>query len=189
MVRIASVEVKRIGLDLVPVAVGERHTMTNTAAWTHFRSQPLQTVGEQVSLGSYTTYGEAQAVVDFLADQRFEVETTQIIGSDLRMVEQVTGRLTWPRALVAGVASGAWFGVFVGLLLGILVTTSFLPALIWGLSWGVVFGAVFAAAGYGLTRGRRDFTSLRVTVPSRFEVLVANAHSEHARTLLAGSTR
>jgi hypothetical protein len=49
--------------------------------------------GEQVSLGSYTTYPEAQSVVDYLADHHFEVETTQIVGSDLRMVEQVTGRL------------------------------------------------------------------------------------------------
>src|SRR3712207_8985496 len=38
-----------------------------------------------------------------------------IIGSDLRMVERVTGRLSWGRAIGAGAASGAWFGLFVGL--------------------------------------------------------------------------
>jgi hypothetical protein len=146
-------------------------------------------VGEQVSLGSYTTYAEAQRVVDYLADHDFEVETTQIIGSDLRMVEQVTGRLTWARAVLSGAASGAWFGVFVGLLLSVLHTGTFIIALAWGLSWGVLFGGVFAAVAYSMTGGRRDFTSRSATVPSRFEVLVAAAHSDHARTVLAGASR
>ena len=102
-----------------------------------------------MSLGSFPTYGQAQRVVDQLADQHFEVETTQIIGTDLRLVEQVTGRLTWPRALV--------------------------------------FGAVFAAVGYGLTRGGRDFTSVSLTQPSRFEVVVAAAYGERAQTALAAA--
>jgi hypothetical protein len=57
--------------------------------------------------------------------------------------------------------------------------------MVWGLSWGVLFDGVFAAVGYGLSRGRRDFTSRSVTVASRFEVLVATAHGERARTVLA----
>jgi hypothetical protein len=161
----------------------------NMAAVTSRTGTPAQPTLEQVSLGSYTTYAEAQSVVDYLADHHFEVQATQIIGSDLLMVEQVTGRLTWPRALLSGVASGAWFGVFVGLLLSILSTTTFLRAMAWGLSWGVLFGGVFAAVGYGMTGGRRDFTSRSVTVPSRFEVLVAAGHSDHARTVLAGTPR
>jgi hypothetical protein len=140
--------------------------------------------GAQVVLGSYRTYDEAQSVVDQLADRQFEVETTQIVGSDLRMIEQVTGRLTWPRALVSGAASGAWFGVFVGLLLSILATAGFWRAMVWGITWGAIFGAVFAAFGYAMTRGLRDFTSRSATIPSRFDVLVAAPHSERARAML-----
>jgi hypothetical protein len=88
-----------------------------------------------MSPGSYLTYAKAQQVVDYLADHHFEVGTAQIIGSDLRLVEQITGRLTWPRALLSGVASGAWFSVFVGLLLGILSDIAFLWAMAWGLAW------------------------------------------------------
>ena len=114
------------------------------------------------------------------------MQTTQIVGSELRLVEQVTGRLTWPRALLSGAASGAWFGVFVGLLLSLLTATGFGPALGLGISWGLVFGLAFAAMSYGLSRGRRDFTSRSATIPSRFEVLVATRNSDHARTVLAG---
>jgi hypothetical protein len=49
-------------------------------------------------------------------EENFEVEKTQIIGTDLRMVEQITGKLIWPRALLAGASGGAWFGLLFGLL-------------------------------------------------------------------------
>jgi hypothetical protein len=158
-----------------------------TSAVTGRRATPFPDPGEQTSLGSFPTYGQAQRVVDQLADQHFDVETTQIIGTDLRMVEQVTGRLTWPRALASGAVGGGWFGIFVGLLLAIVTTADLLPALGWGLTWGIPFGAVFAAVGYGLTRGRRDFTSVSLTLPSRFEVVVAAAYGERARTALAAA--
>jgi Heat induced stress protein YflT domain len=145
------------------------------------------TLAQPVSLGWYGTYAEAQRVVDYLADHYFDVQQTQIVGSDLRMVEQITGRLTWPRALLSGAASGAWWGLFVGVLLSVLTNTTFLAAMAWGLSWGVAFGGIFAAVKYGLTGGRRDFTSRSATVPSRFEVLVAAGYSDHAHTVLASA--
>ncbi|HEV2634491.1 MAG TPA: general stress protein [Actinocrinis sp.] len=154
--------------------------------WTGVLARP---VSQQASLGSYDTYAEAQGIVDYLADQDFEVEKTQIIGTDLRMVEQITGRLTWPRALLAGAAGGAWFGLFVGLLMGFLSTVSFGRAMAWGLSWGLIFGLTYAAITYGLSAGRRDFTSRSATIPSHFEVFVAAEHSDHARTVLAGAPR
>jgi hypothetical protein len=143
-------------------------------------------VQEPTSLGSYASYAEAQRVVDQLADLSFEVEQTQIIGSNLRMVEQVTGRLTWPRVLLSGAAGGAWFGLFVGLLFSILSSARLLSALTWGLSWGMIFGVVFAATGYGLASGRRDFSSSSVTVPSHYEVLVTATYGDRARALLDG---
>ncbi len=163
--------------------------MMNLAGATGRRTFPVQRAGEQVSLGAFATYAEAQSMVDYLADHHFEVETTQIIGSDLRMVEQITGRLNWPRAVLSGMARGAWFGVFVGLLLSVLTTTTFLRAMVLGLVWGVLFGGAFAAVGYGLSGGRRDFISSSATVPGRFEVLVDAAYNDHARTVLAAGGR
>ena len=72
-------------------------------------------------IGSYDTYLEAQRAVDYLSDKQFPVQHVAIVGSDLRMVENVLGRLTRGRAALAGAASGAWFGLFVGVLLTLLV--------------------------------------------------------------------
>jgi hypothetical protein len=66
-------------------------------------------------IASYETYYEAQRAVDALSDSGFPVETVTIVGSDLRLVERVTGRLTIWRAALAGAVTGAWFGFLIGL--------------------------------------------------------------------------
>ena len=140
-----------------------------------------------VQVGSYDGYEQAQAAVDYLSDEKFAVENVTIIGTDLRMIETVTGRLTQGRAIAAGAAGGAWWGLFVGLLLGIFSTDSgaWIGSVLAGLAIGLVFGALFGWMGYAATRGRRDFTSTSKIVASRYDVMCNPAHAEEARALLA----
>jgi hypothetical protein len=140
-----------------------------------------------VQVGSYDTYPQAQAAVDHLSDEKFAVENVTIIGSDLRMVETVTGRLTWGRALGAGAAGGAWWGLFVGLLLGIFAPsgTSWISSVLTGLLIGLLFGALFGAMGYAATRGQRDFTSTSKITASRYDVMCDPSRAEEARAILA----
>jgi hypothetical protein len=140
-----------------------------------------------VQVGTYDSYQHAQAAVDYLSDQKFPVENVTIIGSDLRQVEQVTGRLTTGRAIAVGAAGGAWWGLFVGLLLGIFATNgaAWIGSVLTGLAIGLVFGAVFGWIGYAATRGRRDFTSISKIVAGRYDVMCNPARAEEARALLA----
>jgi hypothetical protein len=140
-----------------------------------------------VQIGSYESYAQAQAAVDYLSDQKFPVESVTIVGSDLHMVEKVVGRLTWGRVLAAGAAGGAWWGLFVGLLLGIFAPTGtfWIRTVLAGLVIGLLFGALFAAVGYAATRGRRDFSSVSQIVASRYDILCDPARADDARALLA----
>ena len=140
-----------------------------------------------VQVAAYDDYQQAQRAVDFLSDQKFPVENVTIIGSDLRQVERVTGRLSWGRAIGAGAASGAWFGLFVGLLLGIFATdgADWIGSVLSGLLIGLVFGAVFGAVGYAASQGKRDFTSTSQIVAGRYDVLCAPQVAEQARAELA----
>src|SRR3954453_7752179 len=140
-----------------------------------------------VQVGSYDTYERAQAAVDYLSDEKFAVENVTIIGTDLRMVETVTGRLTTGRAIGAGAAAGAWWGLFVGLLLGIFSSdgSQWIGTVLTGLLVGLVFGALFGWMGYAATRGRRDFTSTSKITAGRYDVLCNPAHAEEARAHLA----
>jgi hypothetical protein len=151
------------------------------------RPQALPTPPTGLQVGSYTTYAEAQRAVDYLSDNEFPVENVTIVGSDLQMVERVTGRLTRGRAILGSAASGAWFGAFVGTLLGLFSDggTSFVVLLLSGIAYGALFGAAFGFIGYAATGGRRDFTSNSQVVAGRYDVLCQSQQAEGARDLLA----
>ena len=138
------------------------------------------------SLGVYDHYADAQKAVDFLSDEGFPVQNVLIVGTDLKQVERVTGRLTTPRVLMAGAASGAWLGLLVGLLLGIFVKGgAYFATVLTGIMLGVVFGSVWALIGYAATRGQRDFSSITKVVPGRFEVLTEHNLLAQGQELLA----
>src|SRR3712207_482165 len=88
--------------------------MTNPAS--HPRLRAGLTLDFPQSLGVYDDYAEAQKAVDFLSDNEFPVENCLIVGTDLKQLERVTGRLTTGRIALGGVLSGAWMGLFVGLI-------------------------------------------------------------------------
>jgi len=138
-----------------------------------------------LTIGTYDTYREAQRAVDYLSDEKFPVEHTTIVGNNLRQVEKITGRLTWGRALTAGLASGAWFGLFVGLLLGLFTTNNWIAAVLTGVVLGAFFGLVFGGLGYAQSAGRRDFTSRTAVVATTYDVLCDFKFAEEARNHLA----
>jgi Heat induced stress protein YflT domain len=138
-------------------------------------------------VGTYDTYVEAQRAVDFLSDEQFPVQHVSIVGSDLKMVENVLGRLTRGRAAMAGAASGAWFGLFVGVLLSLFAKkdTNGLGLVVVALLYGSVFGAIFGFVGHALSGGKRDFTSRSKIVASSYDVHCTWAEADKAREVLA----
>src|SRR5579871_22074 len=82
------------------------------------------------TVARFDDYDSAQRAVDRLSDDGFPVEELDVVGSDLRLVERVTGRLTKARAAAAGAVSGLWLGLLFGLLIGLFATgSSFFAAL------------------------------------------------------------
>ncbi|MFC0107050.1 general stress protein [Kibdelosporangium aridum] len=145
----------------------------------------LPTMPNGWPIGSYDTYAEAQAAVDYLADAKFPVQDVTIVGVEPLLVERVAGRLSWGRVLGTGAASGAWFGLFVGLLLSMFTAGFAWGPILVGLVAGTVFGVAFAAMNYSATRGRRDFVSHSQIVARRYDVLCQPRQAEAARNLLA----
>ncbi len=137
------------------------------------------------SLGVYDQYADAQKVVDHLSDNDFPVQNVLIVGTDLKQVERITGRLTTGRVAAAGAASGAWLGLFIGLLISWFSTDGALQAILTGVALGVGFGMVYSLLGYAMTRGRRDFSSVQRTVATRYEVLVEHKLLSRAQELVA----
>jgi hypothetical protein len=139
----------------------------------HSNSAPSAATARR-PIASFSSYAEAERAVDYLSDNEFPVERVQIVGRDLKLVEQVTGRLThgligwlftvfdWFNPVVARgwlILDGLWFGLLVGALYGLL------------LHW--------------LMRGRRDFSSVPAMSADRYEVLVDDEVATQAELLLS----
>ncbi|NUT32036.1 MAG: hypothetical protein HOV79_03070 [Hamadaea sp.] len=137
-----------------------------------------------VTVATYTDYASAQKAVDYLSDNKFPVEHTAIVGTNLRLVENVLGRMTTGRAALAGAAGGAWFGLFIGLLFGIFAETNWLAVVLAGVLIGAAWGAIFGAIAHAATRGQRDFTSRSSLTASEYAVSVDAEHADQARQLL-----
>ena len=137
------------------------------------------------SLGTYSDYADAQKAVDYLSDNEFPVQNCMIVGTDLKQIERVMGRLTYGKSALAGTLSGIWLGIFIGLLLGLFAKEgSWFSTVISAAGIGLLFGMVWGIVGYAMAGGRRDFTSVTQVVATRYEVLVEHKHLANAQELL-----
>jgi hypothetical protein len=141
----------------------------------------------RTTVATYGSYREAERAVDFLSDKGFPVERAAIIGTGLRTVEQIAGRMTTGRAALMGAGQGAMIGLFFALLIGLFFTIDegFFGVLLYGLIVGAIFGATFGALTQAMQGGRRDFASVSGMQAERYEIQVDHEVSAQAKQLLA----
>ena len=133
-------------------------------------------------LGTYRSHDAAQHAVELLAESDFPVEHVTVVGTGLKLEEQVTGRWTLARAVLAGATTGAWVGLLIGLIF-LIVSPWAGGAIISAIVLGVLFGVVFGAVAHAFQR--RTFVSVPGVVADRYDVLVDADFADEARHALA----
>lgn len=143
------------------------------------------------AVATFRSYEDAERAVDRLADQGFPVERVAIVGRDLKLVEQVTGRMTYGRAALGGALSGAVIGFLIGWLFGVFNWFDPVVGALWlaldGVWFGAVLGALMAILLHALSGGRRDFASTRQLTADHFDVVVDDAVADEAERLISDS--
>ncbi|GAB3184013.1 hypothetical protein GCM10027060_20440 [Nesterenkonia halophila] len=138
-------------------------------------------------LGRYRTYEEAQQVVDHLAaSEGFDVKMLTIVGNDLRSVEHIRSRLSYPRVAGAGAAQGAMFGAFIGFLMYLFGPQANPLDILFAVLLGSAVWMIVGVIGYAVRRGRRDFASSSQLVATSFDVVCSFDAAGHARRLMQG---
>jgi hypothetical protein len=142
--------------------------------------------GARRTVATESSYRDAEHDVDWLSDQGFPVERVSIVGTGLRSVEQVSGRLTTGRAALMGAGQGATIGLLFGLLFGLFFTNAadFFGVVLYGLVAGIVWGSLWGAIAHYARGGRRDFASVAETRADRYEVQVDQNLAAEATRLL-----
>ena len=157
------------------------------------RVRPLDPVSAAWNtVARFDDYESAQQAVDRLSDDGFPVENLDIVGSELRLVERVTGA-TRGRAAGAGALSGLWAGLLFGILIGLFTSGhSFLAVAATGAALGAAWGAAFGYVAHASTKGRRDFSSVRQLVATHYDLIArggtvdrAQVHAQRGRAAAA----
>jgi uncharacterized protein YqgC (DUF456 family) len=142
-------------------------------------------------IATFDNYADAERAVDYLSDQRVEVNRVAIVGREY--VEQILGRMNYGTAALRGAGSGALVGALIGWIFGLfnwiepLISALVLAG--YGLVFGAIVGALFGLLVHALQRGQRDFHSISGLRPKYYDVVADLEVADRALQLLAGGYR
>ena len=140
-------------------------------------------------IANFKQYTDALAYVDNLIKHNFPAGSVAIVGSDLRTVERIRGKVTYARLAIGGAVTGSWVGLAFGLVFGggSAASQAELVSATAGVGQSVVVGAglgmLFNVIRYSMSRNKRSFFSQSSVVASKYQVQVPAALADQARAV------
>lgn len=144
---------------------------------------PTLPTGDVVA--SYPTYEAARTAVDVLVrEEGLPVSSIAVVGSDLKSVERVTGRMNYARAALSGLMNGVMIGIFLSLVWFIFFPDTDILAIAGVFVMSLAFGVIWGIIGYAFSSKKREFTSIMQVTASRFDIVVPHNISAKVRDTL-----
>lgn len=143
-------------------------------------------VGETIA--SFPTYEGAQKAVSALISSDVPARDIAIVGSGLRSIERVTGRLGYATAARQGAINGLLLGLFFSAIFVLGNSAVPVSAFVGVLFVGVALGMLMSIAAYAIVRRRRDFASVMQVVADHYDVTVLPTSIHRAREILGPAT-
>lgn len=142
-------------------------------------------VGEKVA--SFPTYEQAQKTVSSLIAGEVPARDIAIVGSGLRSIERITGKLGYATAARSGALNGLMLGLLFAFIFVLGTPTVQISAFIGVLLVGMALGMLLSLGTYSIVRRRRDFASVMQVAADHYDVCVA-ANSVHKARGIVGPT-
>jgi hypothetical protein len=125
-----------------------------------------------------------------MIENNFPARSVSIVGTDLKTVESIKGKLGYGRVSLSGALTGSWLGMFFGLIFGASGAGTE-AVLLTNVSAGVVIGAgigmLINVIRFSLTKNRRGFISGQMVVAKKYEVVVPSAQLELAKKAVSAA--
>jgi hypothetical protein len=141
-------------------------------------------------IADFAQYVDAVAYVEKLIANNFPAGLIAIVGSDLRSVERVRGRMSYARVAINGAITGSWLGLIFGFLFGPTIDTANITSSAnGGLGSSIVIGAgigmLFQVVRFSLTLNKRGFLSQSSFVAAKYQIQVPASMVSQANTAAA----
>lgn len=130
------------------------------------------------AVAEFNNYSEAIDYVDRIVLGDFPATSVAIVGTDLKTVERVRGRISYAKVAFSGATAGVWIGLIAFVLFGTAPTQ---PGQVAPEPLFTLGSAIFVGAGFGmliqvirfsLSKTKRNFASSSQVVASKYEVIV-----------------
>lgn len=142
-------------------------------------------VGEKVA--SFPTYEQAQGAVSSLIGAEVPARDIVIVGSGLRSIERITGKLGYATAARSGALNGLMLGLLFAFIFVLGTPTVQISAFVGVLLVGMALGMLLSLGTYSIVRRRRDFASVMQVTADHYDVCVAAGSVQKARGVLGTS--
>lgn len=146
-------------------------------------------------VADFKQYTDALAYVDNLIKNNFPAGAVAIVGSDLRTVERLRGKITYARMALGGAVTGSWMGLAFGLIFGGQTNPdgSSMFGAVDPLASSMVIGAglgmLFNVVRYSLARNKKSFVSQSTVVASKYQIQVPAGLADQARAVPAAEAK
>ncbi|GAA1849501.1 general stress protein [Microbacterium koreense] len=136
------------------------------------------------TVASFSSYERAQKAVSSLIAADVPARQIAIVGTGLRSVERVTGRLGYATAARSGAINGLLLGLLFSAILVIGSPSVPIQAFVGVLFVGIAIGMLLSLVTFAFVRRRRDYASITQVIADHYEVTVAAANAMRARQVL-----
>ena len=132
------------------------------------------------TLATFDAYASAQKLVNSLVSDGVPFRSLSIVGTDVNLVERVTGKIGYGRAALSSAMSGSWLGVLAGLVFVIVSPTDVITPIVAGGIIGAGIGMVVGMVLFTLAgSNRRSYRSMQQIIAKSYRVVVEpDAHQQ-----------
>lgn len=139
-------------------------------------------------VGNYTTMPDAEKVAEKIIAGGVPHEAISIVGKDVRVVNNLRRRPSYPKVVGRAALQGAFFGLMIGLLLYTLGgdganTVQLVSSMLAGVGIWVIFGVL----GQSMRRKRTNFEMLTHVTAVTFDIVVSFEHAGKARQAMGNA--
>ncbi len=137
------------------------------------------------AIASFDNYAAAVDCVDQLIRHDFPAPMVAIVGSDLRSVERVRGKLSYGTLAFRGLITGSWLGLLFSLFIPVPTSGSVGVTTGAAIVIGAGLGMLFNILRFTFSRNRHEFSSTSAVIAATYDVVVPHPMAQQAKNAMA----